>query len=74
MPEVKEKEKGFHLKYHDFKKLEKIIEEYNTPDGAQSVDFNNMPLDEKDILWKIKTVIRNMESVRLRPNKENETT
>lgn len=63
--------KGLFLKYQDFKKLEKIIEEYNSEvDGI--IDFNNMKLDEKEILWKIKTIIRNMESVRLRTNGEKE--
>jgi hypothetical protein len=64
-----EKKGGLHLKYHDFKKLEKIIEEYNLDDNS-NVDFNNMSSDEKDILWKIKTIIRNMESVRLRVQTE----
>ena len=62
--------KGFHLRYEDFKSLERIIEGYSIEDGK--VDFNSMPDDEKDILWKIKTVIRNMESVRLRPVKKEE--
>lgn len=58
--------KGLFLKYQDFKKLEKIIEEYNIPEEKDEIDFNNMKLDEKEILWKIKTIIRNMEAVRLR--------
>lgn len=61
--------KGFFLKYQDFKKIERIIEEYNLDDKGE-VDFNRMKPDEKEILWKIKTVIRNMESVRLRINEE----
>ena len=60
-----ERRQGFFLKYKDFKMLEKIIEEYNTDDHG-NVDFNNMSKDEKDILYKIKTVIRNMEMVRLK--------
>jgi len=60
-----QRQSGFFLKYRDFKKLEEIIESYNLND-QQEVDFNNMKNDEKEILWKIKTVIRNMESVRLR--------
>jgi hypothetical protein len=70
-----EEKKGLYLKYQDFKKIERIIESYNTEcDESSSVgfiDFNNMPDDEKEILWKIKTIIRNMESVRLR-SKEKE--
>jgi hypothetical protein len=62
-PEVKKS--GLFLKYQDFKKLEKIIEEHNLDDKGE-VDFNNIPTDEKEMLWKIKTIIRNMESVRLR--------
>jgi hypothetical protein len=54
-----------HLKYRDFKTLEKIIEDYNS-DEKGNVDFNSMKSDEKEILWKIKTIIRNMESIRLR--------
>jgi hypothetical protein len=57
--------KGLFLKYNDFKKLEKIIEDYNSEEDG-TVDFNGMKDDEKEILWKIKTIIRNMESVRLR--------
>lgn len=60
--------KGLFLKYQDFKKLEKIIEEYNFDETKQEVDFNLMKDDEKQLLWKIKTIIRNMESVRLRAN------
>ena len=72
MPEVIETKKGLYLKYQDFKKLEKIIETYNKFDDSEDIDFNQMPNDEKEILWKIKTIIRNMESVRLRSdNKEN---
>lgn len=59
--------KGLFLKYQDFKKLERILEEYNM-DVSGQVDFNSMTSDEKEILWKIKTIIRNMESVRLRNN------
>jgi hypothetical protein len=58
--------KGLFLKYQDFKKLERIIEDYNFNDEKQEVDFNLMKNDEKELLWKIKTIIRNMESVRLR--------
>ena len=64
------KKSGMYLKYQDFKKLEKIIEDYNSDDQGV-IDFNNMKADEKEILWKVKTIIRNMESVRLRVN-ENE--
>jgi hypothetical protein len=60
--------KGLFLKYQDFKKLEKIIEEYNVGENGET-NFNSMNDDEKEILWKIKTIIRNMESVRLRSNK-----
>lgn len=70
-----EKKGGFHLKYRDFKSIEEIIESYHLfPEGhdlAGEVDFNSMDDKEKDILWKIKTVIRNMESVRLRPGNDN---
>ena len=59
--------KGLFLKYQDFKKLERIIEDYNFSEEKQEVDFNQMKDDEKELLWKIKTIIRNMESVRLRP-------
>ena len=65
-----QKKRGFFLKYQDFKKLERIIEDYNL-DAEGNIDFNNMKTDEKDILWKIKTVIRNMESVRLRSSEES---
>ena len=58
--------KGLFLKYQDFKKLERIIEDYNFNEDKQEVDFNLMKNDEKELLWKIKTIIRNMESVRLR--------
>jgi len=64
-----QQKKGLFLKYQDFKKLEKIIEEYNV-DENNNVDFNSMTPDEKEVLWKIKTIIRNMESVRLRTNNE----
>ena len=64
-PQVTEK-KGLFLKYQDFKKLERIIEDYNWSEEKQEVDFNLMKDDEKSLLWKIKTIIRNMESVRLR--------
>jgi hypothetical protein len=67
--EITEK-KGLFLKYNDFKKLERIIEDYNSDDEG-TVDFNSMKDDEKEILWKIKTIVRNMESVRLRA-KESE--
>jgi hypothetical protein len=60
-----QEKKGLFLKYQDFKKLERIIEDYNLDDN-NNIDFNNMKSDEKEILWKIKTIIRNMESVRLR--------
>lgn len=63
--------KGFFLKYQDFKKLERIIEDYNINDEGD-IDFNNMKPDEKEILWKIKTIIRNMESVRLRTPERKE--
>jgi hypothetical protein len=59
--------RGFQLKYRDFKALERIIEDYNSDDNGV-INFNEMKPDEKDILWKIKTIIRNMESVRLRVN------
>lgn len=65
-----DKKSGMYLKYQDFKKLEKIIEDYNSDDQGV-IDFNNMKADEKEVLWKVKTVIRNMESVRLRVS-ENE--
>ena len=61
--------RGLFLKYQDFKKLERIIEEYNL-DSNGDVDFNQMKVDEKEILWKIKTIIRNMEAVRLRTESE----
>lgn len=67
-----DKPKGFFLKYQDFKKLERILEEINF-DSEGNVDFGNMKADEKEILWKIKTIIRNMESVRLRVNREELT-
>ncbi len=74
--ETKEKVRGFFLRYQDFKKLEEIIEGYHL-DSNNEVDFNSMQADEKDILWKIKTIIRNQESVRLRNDvnysKEGET-
>jgi hypothetical protein len=66
MTHPKDFKKGFYLNYKDYKQIEKIIEEHNL-DSDGNVDFNNIPEDEKEILWKIKTVIRNMESVRLRP-------
>ena len=47
--------------------MERIIEDYNSDDNGV-INFNEMKPDEKDILWKIKTIIRNMESVRLRVN------
>ena len=65
-----DKKSGMYLKYQDFKKLEKIIEDYNSDDQGV-IDFNNMKADEKEILWKVKTIIGNMESVRLRVS-ENE--
>lgn len=68
-----EKKSGLFLKYQDFKKLERILEEYNLFEDKSEVDFNNMSSDEKEILWKIKTIIRNMESVRLRTNNSSET-
>lgn len=67
MPANPTEKKGLFLKYRDFKKLEEIIESYNE-DEHGNIDFNAMKSDEKEILWKIKTIIRNMESVRLRTN------
>lgn len=70
----KTERKGLFLKYRDFKILEKIIEEYNISSDHSDddmVDFSRMSKDEKDILWKIKTIIRNMESVRLRSQNQN---
>jgi hypothetical protein len=67
-----QEKKGFHLKYQDFKRLEMIIESYNKFEESEEIDFNNMPDDEKNILWKIKTIIRNMESVRLRIKEKSE--
>lgn len=64
-----EKKSGFFLQYKDFKAIERIIESYNL-DEYGNVDFNNMKLDEKDVLWKVKTVIRNQEAVRLRLTEE----
>ena len=64
--------KGLFLKYQDFKKLERIMEDYNFDETKQETDFNNMKNDEKELLWKIKTIIRNMESVRLRPGNEGD--
>lgn len=61
-----EKKPPFRLTYRDYKKLEEILEAYNMKDGTDIIDFNGMQKDEKEILWKIKTIIRNMESVRLR--------
>jgi len=69
VPTTKPKTGGFFLKYQDFKKIENIIESYHVLENGE-IDFNSMEPDEKDILWKVKTVIRNMESVRLR-NTEN---
>ena len=69
---LKSEKKGLFLKYPDFKKLEKIIEEYNFNEEKDEVDFNRMKPDEKEILWKIKTIIRNMESVRLRVEERRE--
>jgi hypothetical protein len=60
--------KGLFLKYQDFKKLERVIEDNCFSEDKQEVDFNLMSNDEKELLWKIKTIIRNMESVRLRSN------
>lgn len=76
-PELPNQDKrGFFLKYRDYKKLEEIIESYHlfpeSHDLAGEVDFNSIPNDEKDLLWKIKTIIRNMESVRLRATQETE--
>lgn len=68
-PQTPEK-KGLFLKLRDFKLIEQIIEEYNLNKETNEVDFNNMKDDEKQILWKVKTIIRNMEAARLRP-KEN---
>ena len=72
-PVNENKKQGLFLKYQDFKKLERIIEDYNFNDDKQEVDFNIMKSDEKELLWKIKTIIRNMESVRLRSNENSET-
>jgi hypothetical protein len=69
---VNTNKKGLFLKYNDFKKLERIIEDYNFNDEKQEVDFNQMKNDEKELLWKIKTIIRNMESVRLRTSDKGE--
>lgn len=67
--QTQEKKSGFFLKYYDYKALERIIEAYNL-DSYGNVNFNDMKADEKDLLWKIKTVIRNMEAVRLRLTEE----
>jgi hypothetical protein len=69
METMTNQKRGLFLKYQDFKKLERIIEEYNL-DSNGDVDFNQMKVDEKEILWKIKTIIRNMEAVRLRTESE----
>jgi hypothetical protein len=69
METITNQKRGLFLKYQDFKKLERIIEEYNL-DSNGDVDFNQMKVDEKEILWKIKTIIRNMEAVRLRTESE----
>lgn len=63
------KKRGYFLNYQDYKTLEKILEEHNTDDRGK-IDFNNIPADEKAILWKVKTIIRNMESVRLRDSRD----
>lgn len=60
--------RGLFLNYQDFKKLERIIEDYNFNSELKEVDFDHMELDEKEVLWKIKTIIQNIESARLRPN------
>ena len=69
-PVNENKKQGLFLKYQDFKKLERIIEDYNFNDDKQEVDFNQMKDDEKELLWKIKTIIHNMESARLRNSNE----
>lgn len=61
--------KGFFLRYSDFKKIEEIIEGYHT-DNDGELDFDSIPNDEKEILWKIKTIIRNIELSKLRPREE----
>jgi hypothetical protein len=72
IPSQPNQNRPFTLRYRDFKSLERIIEEYNLDDRG-NVDFNKMSDDEKEILWKIKTVIRNMESARLRVATERES-
>ncbi len=59
--------KGFHLRYGDYRKIVEFIEDsYRHEKNDDVIDFNSIPPDIKDLLWKVKTVIRNMESVRLR--------
>jgi hypothetical protein len=68
-----EKQKGpVKLVYQDYKQLEKVIESYNTAEDGR-IDFNTMPDDEKAILWKIKRIVMNMESVRLRTTLKEES-
>lgn len=67
-----QKKSGFFLKYDDFKRIEKILEEHNLNNDGK-VDFNQMPADEKDVLRKVKMIIHNMEMARLRVNAEEVT-
>jgi hypothetical protein len=64
MPEEKRKS-GYFLRLEDFKKIEEIIEYYNCNEKGV-IDTVDMANDEKDILWKVKTIIHNIESSRLR--------
>jgi hypothetical protein len=48
---------GLFLKLPDFKVIEKVFEE---------LEIKEMTKEEKDVLWKVKTIIHNIESARLR--------
>jgi dTDP-4-dehydrorhamnose 3,5-epimerase-like enzyme len=55
--DIKTPRRGLFLKLEDFKAIEKFYEEVRT---------DELDADEKKTLWKIKTIIHNIESARLR--------
>lgn len=70
MPEVTERKKsGYFLRLKDFQKIEEIIEAYHMNDQNE-VMLESIPDDEKDILYKVKMIIHNIESARLRVNRD----
>lgn len=60
---------GIYLKYDDFRLLDDIMEDYfNDKSDTQRNHTlqSDMTAEDKALMWKIKTILHNMESKRLR--------